>query len=106
MTTSDSTNACRMRATLSPRAGKSMAISSANERSTSRWEAGERSTAIHDSSTRQEYFECLTKRNITHDTAPGGAMQKESPMGGDRMTLQPRGTITRVHGSSQEIRTF
>ena len=32
-------------------------------------------------------------------------MQKECPMCGERMTLVTRQTITRVPGSSQEIRT-
>jgi C4-type Zn-finger protein len=32
-------------------------------------------------------------------------MQKECPMCGDRMILQTRETVTRVPGSSQEIRT-
>lgn len=32
-------------------------------------------------------------------------MQKECPLCGDRMTLRTRETVTRVPGSSQEIRT-
>jgi C4-type Zn-finger protein len=32
-------------------------------------------------------------------------MQKECPMCGDRMTLHTRETVTRVPGTSQEIRT-
>ncbi len=32
-------------------------------------------------------------------------MQKECPLCGDRMTLQTREIVTRVPGTSQEIRT-